>query len=175
MANRRKQKKGSGGTLILLMMLLGVSIIYRPALVILLCAGLIPTFVAWLTDSHAFRDYRIRIIFAFNVAGCIPYIISINQQAGDFNMAMKVVSDFNSYLVMYGFAAVGWVIVFVAPTVAAFVLQMMAKSRLNAVHNEKAKLITEWGKSVAGMVDEDDEVEAELVDILNQSTKGRPQ
>lgn len=175
MAKRRKQPKGNGGTLILLMMLLGVAIIYRPALVILMGAGLIPTFVAWLTDSHAFRDYRIRIIFAFNVAGCIPYIISINQQAGNFDLAMKVVSDFNSYLVMYGFAAVGWVIVFVAPTVAAFVLQMLAKGRLNRINQEKAKMITEWGKSVAGLVDEDDEEEAELVDKLNQSTKGRSQ
>lgn len=169
-ARAKKKSQIGGGTMILLMLVLGIAIVYRPALVILLALGLIPTFVAWLTDSHAFRDYRIRIIFAFNVAGCLPYVISINEQSGGFNLAFSLVSDFNSYLVMYGFAAVGWIIVFVAPSVAAFILQMMAKGRLNTIRNQKISMMEEWGKTVAGLPDEEDEDEAELIEKLNKST-----
>ena len=172
-ARGKGKAKNQGGTMVLLMILMGITLIYRPALVILLSAGLIPTFVAWLTDSNPFRIYRIRIILAFNLAGCLPYIIALNQQSGGFGLAINLIADFNSYLVMYGFAAVGWVIVFVAPSVAAIVLQIVGKSRLNSIQNDKNRMMEEWGKTVAGMKDDDDDVdeeETELVDKLNEST-----
>lgn len=145
-----KATKGSAAMVILFMGVIAAAFVYRPALVMILLAGLLPTFAAWLTDSHKFRDFRVRIMFAINVAGVLPFANDVGTGDRGFEQALEIVTSLQTYMVIYGFALLGTVIVFIAPFIAAFFLNIMANSRIAIINSQQNKLIEKWGRQITG-------------------------
>ena len=152
---QQPEKKNSAVMALLLTGFIGAAFVYRPALVMVLMAGLIPTFAAWLTDAHKLRDLRVRIIFAFNVAGVLPYADEVGSGDSGFNQAIELVTSLETYMVIYSFAAMGSFVVFIAPYVAAFFLQIMANSRIAVINSQQKALLDKWGNQLKGEKEED--------------------
>ncbi len=147
---KQEEKKSSAVMALMLTGFIGAAFVYRPALVMVMMAGLIPTFAAWLTDAHKLRDLRVRIIFAFNVAGILPYADEVGSGDSGFNQAIELVTNLETYMVIYSFAAMGSFVVFIAPFVAAFFLQIMANSRIAVINSQQNSLLDKWGNQLKG-------------------------
>jgi|GEM_PF-3135936 len=129
--------------------ILGVLIFLAPAAAIIGVLGMAPTLVYWLVDAHAFRALRLRTLFFFNLAGVIPEVVS-NMGKNATMVIQQVIGDATSLLMMMSGAAIGLVVLGIAPPIAAFVMQAMGAEKARKYEKQQMKLIEVWGKEVAG-------------------------
>ncbi len=143
-------KKGAGFGLGAALLGFVAAIILIPAAAALLLVGLAPTIASWLANQSPNRKNQILTVFAFNLAGVMPYLAKVVGSSRSLNEVMEITSNVFSWLVMYGAAGAAMVMLLAAPQVAALVLQMMAHDRLKSIAASQAKLVEEWGEAVSG-------------------------
>lgn len=85
-----------------------------------------------------------------NFAGLSPTLVDFVLGAASFSRALELVSNVFVLVVIYGAAAVGWVLVLALPPATAIVLGVITDSRIQALRKEQRQLIEVWGEDVAG-------------------------
>lgn len=141
------KKKGGGILVVLFMILLGCLVPFGvPTL--LVCLGLLPTFVALFTDTDQNR-YGLASVGYMNLAGVLPFLIDLWQNGQTMDAAMAILRDPFSWVVMLGSAGVGHLILYaVPPAVASFIL-MRQEGRLRVLREGRQQLEAIWGPDVA--------------------------
>lgn len=154
MAAKGKKAKGGGamggGAISLYLVLFVAATLIVPEVVGVVLLGLVPTGVAWMVHRSPHRHQHLTTLFAFNLAGVMPYIVGVVAATDGTRKMMALLSDTNVYLAMWGAAALGYVVIMMAPHLAATILQFRGGDRLRLVRREQQRLINDWGSEVMG-------------------------
>lgn len=145
-ARRRRGQKSIFNNVIYLALMIGLLFGLLPTALVLVVGGL-PTIVAFVVDRHA-RHYLSRCVGFLNLAGIAPYLIKIWMHHTVI-AAMQMLTDPFVWLVMYGAAAVGWVIYLSAPSIAWLQVELTGSHRIMILKARQRRLIEEWGEEVA--------------------------
>lgn len=111
--------------------------------------GMVPALVAWTVDNDR-NKYTFSTVAALNFAGVFPYMMDILLHGGNFRAIEAKLSDAIVWFVMYGAAALGWVLVWSSPVIAAAALEGLYKGRIMHLENMQKKAIEEWGTEIMG-------------------------
>jgi len=118
-----------------------------PSLLLLL--GMIPTVVALFTINDQRQASSITAIGAMNAAGVSPFLVELWQKGQTIGHALDIIRAPESWIVMFGAAAVGQLILFAIPQAIAFATAANAESRITLLKANLEKLKIVWGPDVA--------------------------
>lgn len=115
----------------------------------LLTVGMIPTVVAWLTDWSPRKTSAVTV-GAMNLAGCSPFLLQLWSQGHTFEASVFIFTDPTAIIVMYGAAAIGYMIDWSVSSVVANIVYQQALARRKAIKKRQEDLIERWGREVTG-------------------------
>ncbi|OYQ32507.1 hypothetical protein CHU95_17100 [Niveispirillum lacus] len=159
---RRPKRPSGGGALLLLVLLAPAGLMMMPTTVLLL-AGLAPTFVAYLIDRDPEKSAALTV-GAMNLCGVAPYVVRLWQQGHEMAVTLRMLADPATWLVMFGAAAIGWLMYFFIPQIVAAVMSLRSQSRIKELEERRGLLIADWGTDVMGRSDSDLPEPAGLMD-----------
>ena len=85
-----------------------------------------------------------------NLAGVMPGALRMWEAGINFETLREVIENPYNWLVMYGAAAVGWVLYFCVPPVVAMVIEVKADETRRRLEARAKALVDEWGEEVTG-------------------------
>ena len=117
-----------------------------PSVMVILFA-LLPTFVAFIVDNTPEKN-AVFCVGSLNVCGVLPYLVDLWTGDNSMDGAILILTDVFSLVVMYGAAALGWMIFQSLPPIIATFITVLAQSRIASLRSDQRKLIEEWGDIV---------------------------
>lgn len=135
--------------IIFIMIIIGVSLtsIGWNYVFYVLLIGLLPGLVANFTDIRPGR-FASKTIIAFNLAGLVQPLKTILVAGSPNQAAQSILIDPQNWLLVYGFAAFGWGIVFLLPHIALFYLEIRANYLIKKMKKYQEELLEEWGEDI---------------------------
>ncbi len=146
----RKAPKSGGGLMLLGMIALFASIVLllvSMASLVLVVFGMLPTFVAVLIDRSAQR-FAFLSVLSMNFAGLFPYLLDLWMGSNSMSVAIDSLTDVFTLFVIYGSAALGWVLFITTPPIVTTVMSFIAQRRVSILRANQKKLLAEWGDSI---------------------------
>ncbi len=140
-------KPGKAKIIFFLVLVCAATPFMLPSLVLLM-AGLAPTYVAFATDNDRQKSGATSVC-AMNVAGIVPYLIDLWAKGQTLGNAFLILGDPKSWLVILGAAAIGQLIVYTIPSFVAILSLNHAESRLQTLRKNLDFLKESWGPDVA--------------------------
>ncbi len=122
--------------------------ILSPPTVMVLWVGMIPTIVAFVVDRTPGRSAAV-CVGAPNFAGVLPFLLQIWLQNHSAQAAEAVLTNVFALIVMYGAAAIGWILFAMVPSIVGASRNVMAQRRVAQLRARQKELIEEWGADVA--------------------------
>lgn len=114
-----------------LIVLAVVSTFALPTVVILLI-GMLPAWVAFIVDPNPAKAAG-KCVLSLNLVGIAPYL-----------------TNPVTWFIMYGSAAVGWLIYLGMPHVIGGFMEMRAESRKAQMADLRKEIVEEWGEEIGG-------------------------
>ena len=147
----------SAATRVILIVIVGGVAIFTLPTVLILGIGMTPTLAALITDRRK-EKYATLCVGCMNFTGVLPFMVELWTDDHSYENAFSLIGDPFTWLVMFGAAAIGWAIYFVAPGIVGMFIAMRADQRIERLKRRQRDLVEEWGPGVAGSKkDEDDE------------------
>lgn len=147
---KQKSKKNKIGLkvwfYILLMAALSVMFL---SMAVLLFVGMLPTLVAFVVDRVPGKSKTVTI-GSMNFAGCFPYLLLMVVRPDNLDIAFQYLSDPMTIIVIYGAAAIGYIIHWSVTLGVSEALMQKSKRRIEKIEEQKKKLEERWGKKVNG-------------------------
>jgi hypothetical protein len=140
---------------IMFVLIAGGAVMFLPSMM-LLVVGMTPTLAAMLTDRRR-EKYATLCVGCMNFTGVLPFLVELWTTDHSYDQAFQMIGDPFTWLVMFGAAAIGWAIYFVAPGIVGMFIAMRADQRVERLRRRQRDLIEEWGPGVAGSADRDGE------------------
>lgn len=109
--------------------------------------AMLPAIIAVLIDRSVGR-FASKTVSAFNLIGVMPYLFDIAMRYDPTLVAKELLSDGSVWVYVYGFAMVGWMIVWLMPQLTIFVFTMRAESRVYQLEKRQNLIVEEWGEEV---------------------------
>ncbi|HWI26364.1 MAG TPA: hypothetical protein VN668_05300 [Stellaceae bacterium] len=147
-AGGRRARRGGAALSLAVLAILGLALAALP-LCILVLGGTLPTAVAAVVDRHRAR-YLARTVGAMNLAGVLPGALRLWEAGISFSSLEQVIDSPYNWLVMYGAAAVGWMLYFCVPPVVGMVLDVKVDETKRRLEARAKTLVEEWGEEVTG-------------------------
>jgi hypothetical protein len=147
-AQRRSTRSRTpiAGNMAITIVIVALMFAMLPTALVLVVGGL-PSLVAFLVDRHR-KHYLTRCVASMNLAGIVPYLLQIWAHHTTL-AAVQMLTNPMVWLVMYGGAAVGWVIYLSAPSIAWVHVEFTGARRAKQLRARQKQLIDEWGNDVA--------------------------
>lgn len=123
-----------------------LAVMFVPTSVILL-AGMLPTMVAFVVDRHPSKN-KTFTIGAMNFSGCFPYLLDVWFHANSMEVALRLLSEPKTIIVMYAAAASGYGVNMVVTYIVSATLLQRAEIRVKRIDKEKKDLEERWGSAV---------------------------
>ncbi len=146
----------------LLVLLAPAGLMMMPTSVLVL-AGLAPTFVAYLIDRDPEKSAAITV-GAMNLCGVAPFVVRLWQRGHEMAVTLRMLADPGSWLIMFGAAAIGWLMYFFIPQIVAAFITLRNQSRIRELEERRSLLVADWGTEVMGKPDPDKAEPAGLMD-----------
>lgn len=118
--------------------------------VLLALFGILPGLVAMIIDQDRMR-YISKIVVLYNVTGLAPFLVKILRSSSPNAVAVDIIVDPHSWMIVYSSAAIGWVIYWVFPHIAISIYTLKVNLRVAELENELKKLSLEWGNEIISM------------------------
>lgn len=115
----------------------------------LLAVGMMPTIVAALTDWGP-RKTRAVTVGAMNLAGCAPFLFQLWGQGHTFEASVAIFTDPTVIVVMYGAAAVGYLVDWSVSSMVAGIVFQQGLARQKFIKKRQEELVERWGPEVTG-------------------------
>ncbi|WPZ34483.1 hypothetical protein T8K17_25055 [Thalassobaculum sp. OXR-137] len=131
------------------------AVLFLPSMM-LVVVGMIPTMAAMLTDRRR-EKYATLCVGCMNFTGVLPFMVELWTRDHSYEHAFSIMASPFTWLVMFGAAAIGWAIYFVAPGIVGMFIAMRADQRMQRLRRRQRDLVEEWGPGVAGSNDKDEE------------------
>ncbi len=142
------QTAGRAATRMIVIVIIGcIAAVTLPS-VLILGIGMLPTLAAMITDRRK-EKYATLCVGCMNFTGVMPFMIRLWTEDHSYDHAFTVIADPFTWLVMYGAAALGWAIYFVAPGVVGMFIGMRTEQRIQRLRRRQRDLVEEWGPGVA--------------------------
>ena len=120
--------------------------------VIMFFLGMLPSLVAWVIDSSK-EKYATCCVSGLNFSGLFPFLMDVWFVNHSTDMAIRLVTDVFNLVVIYGSAALGWVLYVAVPPVITTFLSVAAQTRLKLLKTTQSDIIEEWGEKVASTIE----------------------
>jgi hypothetical protein len=140
-------KKGFQGQVFILFILIA-AVIFLPT-TIFLALALLPTFVAAIADRSK-RKYKALTVGAMNLAGCMPFMISLWTKGQTINGAIDLITNPQTFVVVWMAAAVGYLIDWAMSGIVMTMMMQRSAGRLKEIQKRQAELVQRWGDEVSG-------------------------
>lgn len=145
-----KDAARSGGKAATLVIIVGTLLaITALPLCILFVVGMMPTVVAAIVDRDRAR-YLARAVAAMNLAGLVQPVLAVLHIGLNLASVQHVLSDPHTWLMMYGAAAIGWLLTMGMPSIARIFVDMRADQMQRQLQERADELVKEWGDEVKG-------------------------
>jgi hypothetical protein len=141
----------SSTKVIIILIVAGLLIFTLPTVMVLL-AGMVPTFIAYATDRRI-EKYKTLSVGCLNFLGVFPLLVTLWTKDHSFDTGFSLLADPFSLLMILGTTSIGWTIFLIAPAVVARFLSMRIELSVERLKKRQAKLIEEWGAGVSGADD----------------------
>lgn len=141
------KKKGMSPKYFILMLLtlVLIAMFFPYALVIMI--GMAPTAVIFITDPY--RDPMAPLtVGSMNICGVVPVLFALWRTDAHMRDAIDQIGQPFNLLMMFGAAAVGWMIWTLVPRIYATVATANAHKRLNVLKKARGIIIEEWGADI---------------------------
>ena len=126
---------------------LGLLIVALPTAMVLF-VGFMPTLVAWLADETK-RRYSTRTVAGLNFVGVAPFVLKLwSSGHNDISGAGRLITDPFAIVVMFGTAAIGWLMFLGFPGVVAAISTINANRRISQLKDRQRALVEEWGNAI---------------------------
>ena len=125
-----------------------VLLVLSPPTIMVAGFGLLPAIVAWTVDRSPEKAAAYSV-GCLNLAGVFPYLFPVWFAGDGIGAAMEILTDALSLAVMYGAAALGWVLFISLPHAVGAVQKVIADRRLSELRAEQKRLVEQWGEEVA--------------------------
>ena len=145
-------RRGDGPNILLLLLLAPAVLLMMPTSA-LLAAGLLPTFVAYIIDRDPEKSATMTV-GAMNLCGVTPFIVRLWQNGHEMGVSMRMLADPGTWLVMFGSAAVGWLMYFFIPQIVAAFTGMRNEARIKELEEMRSALIADWGTDILARPDD---------------------
>ena len=142
------KKGGSLGLRFLGFLLMVLGMMMLPS-TMLFCLGMAPTWVAYVIDLDRKKSAAVSV-GALNLCGVIPFATALWRGGNSVEHATRILANVETWAVMYGAAAIGWIIFYAVPPVVAGVMAFHASLRLQDLESRRAALRAAWGDEVSG-------------------------
>jgi len=149
-AVNQPRKKGGKLKFMFIMIFAGIAMPFMLPTILLLVAGLVPTYVAFITDKDSEKTGATSV-FAMNLAGIVPFIIDLWGKGQTTANALHILSDANNWLVILGAAAIGQLVIFAIPQAIAALSSGLAETRIKTLRKNLELLKESWGPDVASV------------------------
>lgn len=116
---------------------------------IFLIAGMLPSIVVAIVDNSRSR-FLFKTVAAFNFSGVAPYMADLMLRNNTASAVQEMVGTPTVWLVMYVAAAIGWMMVKLAPALIKAVMTQFSDNKVTKIETDQKKLIEEWGPEVKG-------------------------
>ncbi|HEY1097070.1 MAG TPA: hypothetical protein VGF14_07500 [Alphaproteobacteria bacterium] len=117
---------------------------------LVLAVGLLPTFVATFSDNSRERLAGLTL-GCMNVAGVLPPLLRLWNMGHTVENAILILLQPYMLLLMYGGAAIGFLLYINTPLMVSGILRRQAQYRLKTIEKHYAELQEEWGPEVANI------------------------
>jgi hypothetical protein len=145
------KKKTTKGLVLAIVFTVGLVMLLPTTLIV--AVGLLPTAVAAFADSSRERLAGLTL-GCMNLAGVLPPVLRLWQMGHDVKNAMAILTQPYMLLLMYGGAAVGFLLYINTPLMVSGILRRQAITRLKSIEKQYVELQEEWGPEVAGLPQE---------------------
>ena len=125
---------------------LGALVVSLPTALMLMLA-LLPTFCAFAV-ARSQGYYSALSIGALNIAGTWPFLLKLWTTGHTIANAMTIIINPYAWLMIYGAAAVGWMLCQWFPVFMSSFMSIFSARRLKELERAQKKLIDEWGPEV---------------------------
>lgn len=115
--------------------------------VLLSVFALLPGLVAMIIDQDR-HHYISKIVILYNITGLAPYLVKILRSSSPNSIAIDIIVDPHSWLVIFSSAALGWIIYWVFPAIAIAIYNLKINLRTAELEAELKKLAAEWGNEI---------------------------
>ena len=140
-------KKGGLGLSVLGFLILLLGLMMMPTS-LLLVAGMIPTFIALLTDADPRKTSAVSV-GALNLAGILPFEIMLWTDNNTVPHALQILESLETWLGMYGAASLGAVIYYGIPPIIGGFIAHRSAMRAQELQRRQAALREAWGPDVS--------------------------
>ncbi|WND03120.1 hypothetical protein QGN29_01910 [Temperatibacter marinus] len=144
-AKKRKNNEGTVALLIIMGLMIGGLMLYNNDLGIFVFLSILPTVTALFNGSDVWKMHRTLTVALLNFTGIIPYI----------KMAFTDIYTFESvawqpvtFLIIWGLAGFGYMLLYVAPHVATYIIQSNNNRKVSSLVKQRQSLAEEWGNEV---------------------------
>jgi hypothetical protein len=127
---------------------------------IFVLVAMLPAIVAYYTDVTAER-YTFKTIFACNLAGLLPSLGTMLKAGPSSALLQSTISNPGNWMVIYGAAMIGWLLVEVCPMIAHVVIAGLHQTQVGSIERMQKKIEGEWGPEVTQLSREGDEEDEE--------------
>jgi hypothetical protein len=148
---RRRRSGDSNGLGIFFIIGLVILAFFKTDVAMLIALGLIPTIVLGFTGKGTHKTQRMMTVGLANLAGIIMLVADVWSGAVNFD---QIITGADSWIIMWGSAAIGYALNYVGPMIAAIVMQGLAQDRIKNINQQKQELVELWGHEVLGNNDE---------------------
>jgi hypothetical protein len=141
-----RRRGSSGGALLLLLLLAPAGLMMMPTSVLIL-AGLAPTFVAYFIDRDPEKSAALTV-GAMNLCGIAPFVVRLWQRGHEMAVTLRMLADPGTWLIMFGAAAIGWLLYFFIPQIVAAVMSLRSQAKIKELEERRSMLVADWGAEV---------------------------
>lgn len=126
----------------------GLSLLFVMPSFILVMAGMIPTLVSLVTDDDKEKSPTVAI-GSMNFVGTLPFLIDLWSRGQTIGNVVNIMSQMTTWVVIFGAAAMGKLIIFAVPQATATITLANAERRLKLLNENLNSLKAAWGPDVA--------------------------
>ncbi|MCB9989630.1 MAG: hypothetical protein H6868_09930 [Rhodospirillales bacterium] len=116
---------------------------------VLLMVGMLPTLVAALFGKYG-RGSIALTVGAMNLAGCSPFLFHLGLHGHSMQLAFELILDPLNIVVIYGAAALGYLINWSLSGIVSTVIVQRSYARLEDIKKHQEALVKRWGEEVTG-------------------------
>ncbi len=114
---------------------------------LLFMVGLLPGLVAYITDTRH-KKLASKTVMAFNISGIIPPVTSVFLSGSPDQAALSAISSVETWFMIYGFAFIGWAMVYLVPHITQLYLEIRADFMVKRLEARQKELLEEWGERI---------------------------
>ncbi len=116
--------------------------------VLLITVAMLPTAVALVVDRSSSRTGWL-CVGGLNFAGLTPALFDLWFDGHTLENATAIMGDVFNIMLIYGAAAMGWMIFMTTPQIIAAFMQMTSDHRVAKLKAQQQQLVEDWGPEVA--------------------------